>query len=190
MSVRHALLALLHEGPSYGLALKQSFEARTGSVWGLNAGQVYTTLGRLERDGLIGADSDDEDASQRRYRLLPAGAEELAAWFRSPTADGDPPRDELVIKLLMALAVSSVDVTDVIQTHRRRLLETMQRYTRLKADAEDDLGFVAVADSLILRAEADIHWLDLLDARIGSGASMTAPSPAAAPSSARRWVRS
>ena len=50
MSIRHALLALLSEGPKYGLQLRQEFEAGTGEVWPLNVGQVYTTLQRLERD--------------------------------------------------------------------------------------------------------------------------------------------
>ena len=58
MSVPHALLALLSEGPKYGLQLRQEFEAKTGEVWPLNVGQVYTTLQRLERDGLV--ESDDE----------------------------------------------------------------------------------------------------------------------------------
>jgi len=55
MSVRHALLALLSEGPKYGLQLREEFEARTGEVWPLNVGQVYTTLQRLERDGMVEA---------------------------------------------------------------------------------------------------------------------------------------
>ncbi len=68
MSVRHALLALLSEGPKYGLQLRQEFEARTGEVWPLNVGQVYTTLQRLERDGLVASDGDDE-GPQKGYRI-------------------------------------------------------------------------------------------------------------------------
>ena len=64
MSVPHALLALLSEGPKYGLRLQNEFEARTGEVWPLNVGQVYTTLQRLERDGLV--EADDSDANARR----------------------------------------------------------------------------------------------------------------------------
>ncbi len=56
MSVRHALLALLSEGPKYGRRLRQEFEVRTGEMWPLNVGQVYTTLQRLERDGLVESD--------------------------------------------------------------------------------------------------------------------------------------
>ena len=81
MSVRHALLALLSEGPKYGLQLRQEFEARTGEVWPLNVGQVYTTLQRLERDGLVESDDDDE-GPQKGYSITDrrrAGADRLAA---------------------------------------------------------------------------------------------------------------
>ena len=79
MSVRHALLALLSEGPKYGLQLRQEFEARTGEVWPLNVGQVYTTLQRLERDGLVESDDADEDGPQKGFRITSEGEEELAA---------------------------------------------------------------------------------------------------------------
>ena len=136
MSVRHALLALLSEGPKYGLQLRQEFEARTGDVWPLNVGQVYTTLQRLERDGLVTSDADD-DAPQRGYRITGDGRDELLVWLQSPPTDTQPPRDELLIKVLVAVQVPGVDVHDVIQVHRRHLVEQMQRYTRVKADAAD-----------------------------------------------------
>ena len=65
MSVRHALLALLSEGPKYGLQLREEFEARTGEVWPLNVGQVYTTLQRLERDGLVSSDDASQDGREK-----------------------------------------------------------------------------------------------------------------------------
>ncbi len=73
MSVRHALLALLSEGPKYGLQLREEFEARTGEVWPLNVGQVYTTLQRLERDGLVESDDAAQDG-RRRHRRRPSGS--------------------------------------------------------------------------------------------------------------------
>ena len=82
MSVRHALLALLSEGPKYGLQLRQEFEARTGEVWPLNVGQVYTTLQRLERDGLVESDDDGDDGPQKGFRITAdgsRGADGLAA---------------------------------------------------------------------------------------------------------------
>ncbi|MGZ4740851.1 MAG: PadR family transcriptional regulator [Ilumatobacteraceae bacterium] len=77
MSVRHALLALLTEGPKYGLQLGQEFEARTGDVWPLNMGQVYTTLQRLDRDGLVESDDGDEAGPQKVFRITPEGSTEL-----------------------------------------------------------------------------------------------------------------
>src|ERR1700709_1772050 len=105
MSVRHALLALLSEGPKYGLQLRQEFEARTGEVWPLNVGQVYTTLQRLERDGLVVSDDAGEVGAEKGFRITAEGEVELGAWLRTPPDLSSPPRDELVIKILIALQV-------------------------------------------------------------------------------------
>src|SRR5512144_165481 len=113
MSVRHALLALLSEGPKYGLRLRQEFEARTGEDWPLNVGQDYTTLQRLERDGLVEYDEPDTEGLQKRYRITPTGAAELATWLRTPPDTSLPPRDELVIKVLVTLRLPGVDVHEV-----------------------------------------------------------------------------
>lgn len=167
MSVRHALLALLSEGPKYGLQLGQEFESRTGDVWPLNTGQVYTTLQRLERDGYVEGDDAGEDGPQKRYRITTPGVDELDAWLRTPPDTWAPPRDELVIKVLVALRVPGVDVVDVIQVHRRRVIETMHYYTRLKEDAaEHEVGLLLVADAELFRLDAIIRWLDAADARI------------------------
>ncbi|MGH9124928.1 MAG: helix-turn-helix transcriptional regulator [Acidimicrobiales bacterium] len=183
MSVRHALLALLSEGPRYGMQLRQEFEERTGEVWPLNVGQVYTTLQRLERDGLVVADEGEEDGPQRSYRITPAGGEELTAWLRTPPDLSSPPRDELVIKVLVALRVPGVDVHDVIQSHRRYLVEVMQQWTRLKEDASDhDLGFALVLDAELFRLDSVIRWLDSAEGRIRRFAlEPPPPVPAALP---------
>jgi DNA-binding PadR family transcriptional regulator len=167
MSVRHALLALLSEGPKYGLQLGQEFEARTGDVWPLNMGQVYTTLQRLERDGLVESDGAGEDGPQKGFRITDAGAEELQAWLRTPPDTSAPPRDELVIKVLIAIRLPGVDVLDMVQVHRRHLVETMHHYTRLKEEAgEHDIGLLLVADAEIFRLDAVVRWLDAAEARI------------------------
>ena len=167
MSVRHALLALLSEGPKYGLQLRQEFEERTGEVWPLNVGQVYTTLRRLERDGLVVSDGTSEDGPQKGFRITPEGEEELAGWLRTPPDLSSPPRDELVIKVLIALRVPGVDVHEVMQSHRRYLVELMQEWTRLKEYAADrDLGFALVVDAELFRLDALIRWLDAAEGRI------------------------
>ncbi len=152
MSVRHALLALLSEGPKYGLQLREEFEARTGEVWPLNVGQVYTTLQRLERDGLVESDDDADTGPQKGFRITADGAEELAGWLRTPPDLASPPRDELVIKVLIAVRLPGVDVHEVIQSHRRYLVELMQQWTRLKEDEGDlDLGLALVVDAELYR---------------------------------------
>src|SRR5215469_17106072 len=138
MSVRHALLALLSEGPKYGLRLREEFEAGTGEVWPLNIGQVYTTLQRLERDGLIESDDDEQDGPQKRFKITGEGERELAAWLRTPPDMSSPPRDELVIKVLVALRMPGTDEREVIQMHRRYVVELMQQWTRIKEDAAQD----------------------------------------------------
>jgi len=185
MSVRHALLALLSEGPKYGLQLRQEFEARTGEVWPLNVGQVYTTLQRLERDGLVESDDAGSDGPQKGFRITAAGQGELMDWLRTP-GDDLPPRDELVIKVLVALTVPGIDVAELLQVHRRHLVQTMQRYTRLKESAaEDDVGLALVADAEIFRLEAVVRWLDAADVRLKRFPPTLPPAPAA-PAQARR----
>ena len=166
MSVAHALLALLSEGPSYGLQLRQEFEARTGEVWPLNVGQVYTTLQRLERDGLVEGDGDDDGGPQKYFRITGDGEAELAGWLRTPPDLSSPPRDELVIKVLVAGRMPDVDVHEVIQVHRRHLVELMQQWTRIKEDAaDDDIGLVLAVDAELFRLESVTRWLDTADAR-------------------------
>ena len=168
MSVRHALLALLSEGPKYGLRLREEFEAGTGEVWPLNIGQVYTTLQRLERDGLIESDGDDDrDSPQKRFKITAEGQDELAAWLRTPPDMSSPPRDELVIKVLVALRLPGTDVREVIQAHRRYLVELMQQWTRIKdADAGRDLALGLAVDAELFRQDAVVRWLDAADGRI------------------------
>jgi DNA-binding PadR family transcriptional regulator len=184
MSVPHALLALLREGPKYGLRLQNEFESRTGEVWPLNVGQVYTTLQRLERDGLVESDGEGE-RSQKRYRITSSGARELAAWLRTPPELVPPPRDELVIKVLVALEVPGTDVHEILQVHRRHVVEVMQRYTRIKAEAaEEDVPLALVADAELFRLEGIVRWLDAADVRLKrrtrvapSAAVVSAPQP-------------
>lgn len=189
MSIRHALLALLSEEPKYGLQLRQEFEARTGEVWPLNVGQVYTTLQRLERDGLVAPDG----GPHHTFAITAEGERELGRWLRTPPATAPPPRDELLIKVLVAARLPGVDVHEVVQTHRRRLVETMQEYTNVKADAAaDDVELALVVDAEVFRIEGVLRWLDAADTRLaalsrtsaasraGTGSEAGAPSRAGA----------
>jgi len=181
VSVPYALLALLSEGPKYGLRLQTEFESRTGEVWPLNVGQVYTTLQRLERDGLVASEGDGE-RSRKRYAITSTGSKELADWLRTPPELVPPPRDELVIKVLVALQIPGIDVREILQAHRRHVIEVMQRYTHIKAEAaEDDVPLALVADAELFRLESIVRWLDAADARLKQQPQQTPAAPAAVP---------
>jgi DNA-binding PadR family transcriptional regulator len=186
--IRHGLLALLARGPRYGYQLRSEFESSTGITWPLNIGQVYSTLSRLERDGLadrVGADGEGRFV----YRIRPEGADEMRSWFATPVERTDRPRDELAIKLAMAVTTPGVDAREVVQTQRAATLRTLQDLSRLRAAAvgdavdgeafdegafhaeafggeggEADEGRVTawrlILDSMIFQAEAEVRWLD------------------------------
>jgi len=186
VSVRFGLLALLAEQPTHGYQLKTAFERRTGGSWALNIGQVYTTLQRLERDGLVrserpihaaaeGPPDDSRTSDRTGYRITAAGREQLETWFASPVVPDGPARDELTIKVLLAIAASDVEVTEVLQRQRSATLAQLQAYTRRKAqaDPERDLAWLMLLDALIFKAEAEVRWLDACEARIRRHARRT-----------------
>ena len=178
MSVRHALLALLSEGPKYGLQLREEFEARTGEVWPLNVGQVYTTLQRLERDGLVESAGGDDEQQQKSYLITARGCAELGKWLHMPPGPAPPPRDELVTKVLLAVRVPGTDVHEVIQAHRRQVVELMQEWTRVKEEpAEFDLPLALVIDAELTRLGAVARWLDLAEEHVRHAAAEPAPAP-------------
>ncbi len=176
MSIRHGLLALLEHEPMYGYQLRTELDRATGSTWPLNVGQVYTTLGRLERDGLVAA-QDDDDEGRTRYAVTADGSAELRAWFARPVEQTSRPRDELAIKLALAVTVPGVDVTGVVQGQRSATLRRLQELTRLKAEQDKpgrvgdrggvaDLSWSLVLESLRFAADAELRWLDHCEASV------------------------
>jgi DNA-binding PadR family transcriptional regulator len=169
MAVREGLLALLADEPRYGYQLKTAFEAATGGVWALNVGQVYTTLDRLHRDGLVDV---EESNGQKRYTLTASGRDALGGWWEAAPLDDPPPRDELQLKVLLAIDHGLEHALRVITHHRTeltRLLQQHRRRSRLGAAgpaASSTLAETLVADALAVRAEADLRWLDLCESRL------------------------
>ncbi|GAB2679305.1 PadR family transcriptional regulator [Kribbella swartbergensis] len=160
MSIRPALLTLLSTGPKYGYQLRAEFEAATGSTWPLNIGQVYSTLTRLHRDGLV-EPADEPPDGRSVYRITDAGRAELASWFETPVVPDSRPRDELAIKLALGLTVPGLDIKEVIQRQRVATMQSLQELTRVKrATPEDDIPWLLVVDAMIFQAEAEIRWLD------------------------------
>lgn len=180
MSIRHGLLALLERGPMYGYQLRAAFEESTGSTWPLNIGQVYTTLSRLERDGLVRALPEGE-GGQRPYDITDLGRAEVAMWFATPIARGDRPRDELAIKLALALTTPGVNIRDVVQAQRSATMRSLQELTRLKARQHPtrDMAWRLVLDSMVFQTEAEIRWLDHCEESLASYVPPPAGPPAA-----------
>ena len=174
MAVREGLLALLQDEPRYGYQLKTEFEVATGGVWPLNVGQVYTTLDRLERDGFVSMEFGDDE--QKLYTITVKGLGELGAWWEAVPADEPPPRDELMLKVLMAIEHGPDHALAVLTRQRSALTSLLQLRRRERAPAEptpdgspptdEALATQLVTDALIVRAEADLRWLDVCEARI------------------------
>jgi DNA-binding PadR family transcriptional regulator len=164
MTVKHSLLALLAEEPGTGYALKQRYEERSGELWAVNIGQVYKTLARLEEGGLVLHDGAEGGGV---YRLTEAGERDLTGWLSEPV-DVAGPRDELVVKVLLGLGTPGVDARQLVQHHRRALVEQAQRLTRMRGG--DDLTWALLVDSLVLRLDAAMRWLDRCEDRLGARA--------------------
>ena len=157
-------MALMADEPRYGYQLKTAFESATGGVWRLNIGQVYTTLDRLQRDGLVAVDAAGE---QKRYVLTRGGEDALGEWWQMTPSDDPPPRDELQLKVLLAIDQGPDHALAVITRQRTALTRLLQRHRRAHPAGDGaPLAEALVADALAVRAEADLRWLDLCEARI------------------------
>ncbi|ROT33283.1 PadR family transcriptional regulator [Micromonospora sp. HM5-17] len=190
-AVRWGLLALFADGPKYGYQLRTEFDARTGGTWALNVGQLYTTLERLDRDGLV-AKAGTNDEGRTIYAITDKGRQALANWFATPVTDTDRPRSELAIKLAIAAATPDVDVAAVIQAQRTESMRQMRDFTDLRRAADpsrDDITWLLLLDHLVFTLESEIRWLDHVEAtvlrrrrarRSAAPRAAAAPDPAAA----------
>jgi DNA-binding PadR family transcriptional regulator len=149
-------------------------------------GQVYTTLARLERDGLVEPVGGPDDEGRIAYRLTEQGRAEIEAWWRTPVDRESTPRDELVIKLALAVTSPGVDVAAVVQTQRTATLRHLRDLTRLKSRAPDDpaphdLAWQLVLENLLFSGEAEVRWLDHVESTLARHARMPLGSPRLVP---------
>ena|SRR5690606_26603193 len=170
MSVRQSLLAILDQGPCYGYQLRHEFDRRTGSTWPLNVGQIYNTLERLERDGLV--ERGQADAQGHVYwRITAAGSTEVAQWLSSPVIRGTATRDELAIKLAVAASLPGADAEALVRAQRAASLaqvQSLRTAVRRASDADGpaELSRSLVMESMIFAAEAEVRWLDHVAQRL------------------------
>ena len=166
MSIKHGILALLRDRPGYGYQLRTAFEETTGSIWPVNIGQIYTTLGRLERDGLVAKIGEDAEG-HIVYEITREGTGELEGWFARPITRTDRPRDELAMKLALAVTVPGVDVAAMVQGQRAHAQAELQELTRRKLrTADPQLAWSLALEAQIFQAEAEIRWLDHVEGQV------------------------
>jgi DNA-binding PadR family transcriptional regulator len=182
MSVRLSLLAILNQGPCYGYQLRTEFDRRTGSSWPVNVGQIYNTLDRLERDKLIRKSEVDTEQQNTHFEITDAGRTEVENWLGSPVARSTATRDELAIKLAIAVTLPGIDIAKVIQIQRTATIETLQELTRTKnatdnPESAEQLAWLLIVDSMIFAAEAEVRWLDHSETRLARAVAAGVAGP-------------
>jgi DNA-binding PadR family transcriptional regulator len=167
--MRYPFLALLAAGPRHGYELKQELEQQFGSALSpINAGQIYTTLQRLERDGLVSGEDVPGDTRQKRtYRLTDEGRVALAGWVAEPTP-ATRLRDEFFLKLVLAGTSGIADPRALIEQQRREYLIALRAVSETNGAASDSVASL-LAEGTALHLEADLRWLDLCESRLVPG---------------------
>lgn len=186
MSVRHAVLGLLAQHPRHGYELRAAFEAVVGGeeYWDVKPAQIYTTLTRMEKSGLVAEQSVEQDSGpeKRIYNITPAGYEALDEWF-AQGIEQTHQRDEFFIKVMLALVSGVADPYRVIHIQRTHLYKELHGITaqRTRADPRRELSRILLLDKAAMHLEADLRWLDIIEARMDEVKRQPLPEPAARP---------
>ena len=186
MSVRHAVLGLLAQRPRHGYELRAAFQALVGGEenWDVKPAQIYTTLARLEQGGLVVEDSVEKDAGpeKRIYALTLPGREALQEWFASGI-EPEHQHDEFFLKLMIGLASGVADPYRLSQTQRAHSYQELHDIIehRSHADPNRELAGILLLDKAIMHVEADLRWLDMIEARLDEIRRQPLPKPEAKP---------
>lgn len=186
MSVRNALLGLLAQRPRHGYDLRAAFQAVMGGEenWDVKPAQIYTTLARLEESGLVQEEGIDQGSGPEKhiYAITPAGRLEYQTWLTSGVEREDQ-RDEFFLKLMLALATGEADPAKVIQIQRTALYQELHAITtqRQRADPKKELAQILLLDKAVMHLEADLRWLDMIEARLDEVKRQPLPEPEARP---------
>jgi len=175
-------LGLREQRPRHGYELHDAFEAVVGGEenWDVKPAQIYTTLTRLERGGLI-AEAALEQAGgpeKRIYALTPAGREALRDWLCAPVKT-EHQRDEFFLKLMIGLATGEADPYRLLYVQRASLYRELHALTarRSRADPRSELAHILLLDQAIMHLEADLRWLDMVEARLDEVRRQPLPEP-------------
>jgi DNA-binding PadR family transcriptional regulator len=180
MSVPHTLLGLLEGGPRHGYDLKREYDERFSHARPLKYGQIYATLARLQRDGLVMLDAEEpgKGPDRKRYVITGEGATELGRWLSETEIPEPFLHSTLFAKVVLALLLDH-DAGRFLDAQRARHMERMRELTELKrtGDVVDQL----LADHSLFHLEADLRWIDLTAARLGRLRDEVTAGPHAGP---------
>ncbi len=182
MSVRHAVLGLLAQRPRHGYELRAAFEAVVGGEenWDVKPAQIYSTLARLEKSGLVAEDSVGQDGGpeKRIYTITPAGRATLIEWFATGI-EREHQRDEFFIKLMLSLVSNEANPRVLLQTQRNELYQEMHAITtqRNGLNPKTELARILLLDKAIMHLEADLRWIDMTEARLDEIKHQPLPKP-------------
>jgi len=174
VSIKYALLGILAEKVMHGYELKSRFDEKVGEFWSLNFGQIYSTLDRLEKEGLVSHDREVQDRRPDRkvFSITPDGRAELALWLSTPVSKVRALRDEFFIKLVFHDKNNPGPILELIERQKVLYLKQMNQHTRrklaLKKEGQDLEALTAelLIDAGLFHAEADIKWLTLCEAKL------------------------
>jgi DNA-binding PadR family transcriptional regulator len=172
--MRELFLTLLASGSGYGYELRQTLEQEFGELLpAINAGQIYTTLGRLERDGLVvGQDVEEDSRGKRVYELTEKGREFLVKWIDVPVP-GTRLKDEFFMKFVLVAATGLADPQSMIERQRREYLQSLRDLDALLERRAESPNTELLVEGAILHLKADLEWLDLIEQRLSKEGQTT-----------------
>jgi DNA-binding PadR family transcriptional regulator len=165
--MRELFLALLSGERAHGYELKQSLEQEFGELLpALNAGQIYVTLGRLERDGLVVGHAVPGDGRGKRvYELTDRGREAVTAWIDAPVS-GRRLKDEFFMKLVVLASAGLAEPKQLLEGQRREYLQSLRDLNALLEANGKGTAAELLVEGAILHLKADLEWLDLIERRL------------------------
>src|SRR5215470_2337827 len=160
---QEVVLAMLAKEPSHGYQLRARLRDALGPLGdAMNAGQIYVTLTRLERAGLLAVETpaDDPDRSDRKvYALTPDGQRRVAEWIAAVEGP-KPDLAEFHLKLVAAASAGLADPITIVDTQRRELLRRLRDVQRAAMAEPDREGAALLLEGIVLRLQADLRWLE------------------------------
>lgn len=170
MSLKHTLLALLYQHPLHGYELGKQLNLVVNAEWDVKAGQIASTLTRLNEANLVSFTIEETiDAPDRKvYYITEEGSQELEAWYLTPEVREYRLGDVFYIKLVLSLLGGPVSAEQVLIAQRRELYQQLHKATEMRrqTDVHTQLPWIMLLESAIMHLEADLRWIEMCEARL------------------------